>query len=490
VGWLEGVEHRVASGEGSQAGHTLLSDVPVVVEDLSTEKRFEGPSLLIEHGVVSGMSVVISGPGRPFGILGAHTRSKRSFTADDTHFLQALANVLASAIERKRNEESLAESEERFRQLAENVREVSYVNALEPLRVLYVSPAYETVWGRPCASLYADPYSPQDAIHPDDRARVQQHVGGLDTSAFDGEYRIVRPDGAIRWIRDRSSPVRDKSGRVYRIVGIAEDVTELRQAAEAQRRLVASEASLRARDEVLAIVAHDLRNPLSSIRLAANLLERPHLPPNQLQRSGRTIRRAVALADRLIKDLLDVARIEAGQLALEPAVLDIGSLVAQGLEQIADRAAEKSVALQQDIAADLPGAVGDPHRILQALGNLLGNAVKFTPPGGCITVRARGNADAVELSVEDTGAGIAAELLPHVFERFWRARPADRRGLGLGLAIVSGIVAAHQGRAWAQSEPGKGSIFHFTVPAARASLSAPLYRGPSQADPAAPTEER
>ena len=149
VGWKGGVEHRVAAGEGSQAGYTLARDEPVIVEDLAQETRFQGPRLLLDHGVVSGMSVIIRGHDRPFGILSVHTKTRRTFTDDDVHFLQAVANVLAAAIERKRSEDSLGESEERFRQLAQNVREVFYIMTVEPAQVLYVSPAYESILGSP-----------------------------------------------------------------------------------------------------------------------------------------------------------------------------------------------------------------------------------------------------------------------------------------------------------------------------------------------------
>jgi PAS domain S-box-containing protein len=464
VGWRDGVEHRVDAGARSQAGFTLVSDTPVVVEDLSTERRFEGPPLLIEHGVVSGISVIIAGHERPFGVLGAHTRKKRVFPEDDIHFLQTVANVLAEAIERKRGEAALAESEQRFRQIAENVREVFYIRTVHPAQVLYINPAYETVWGRPCASLYAQPNSWLEAIHPDDRPGIERSLPVRDGGFFDGEYRVVRPDGAVRWIHARSSSILDESGSPYRVVGIAEDVTESKEAEEAARRLAASEASIRARDEVLAVVAHDLQNPLNSISMAATLLERTELPPEKRGLHARTIKRAVGTAVRLIQDLLDVARIEAGQLSIELETLDVASLVSEACDAFVQPANEKSIALECTVSADVPHASGDRDRILQVLGNLLSNAIKFTPQGGRILVRVQRCPDGIEFSVEDTGPGIDREALPNVFDRFWRARPSDRKGLGLGLAIVKGIVSAHRGRVWAKSEIGKGSVFYFSLP--------------------------
>jgi len=463
-GWSEGIEHREAAGAESPAGYALMSQVPVVVEDLPTETRFHGPPLLLDHGVISGMSVIISGGERPFGVLGADTKKRRVFTEDDLHFLQAVANVLAEAIERKRGEAALTESEQRFRDLADNVREVFYVIAVHPTRVLYVNPAYEAVWGRTCASLYARPDSWLEAVHSEDRPRLEKSLDDRDGGFFDGEYRLVRPDGTVRWIHDRSSPVRDESGRPYRVVGTAEDVTELKEATDAARRLATSEASIRARDEVLAVVAHDLRNPLGTILLTASLLEVKELAPETRVIHARAIKRAVGIAERFIQDLLDVARIEAGQLSIDAEALDVASVVSEACNAFVPLANEKSIALECTVAADVPSACGDHDRILQVLGNLLGNAIKFTRAGGKIFVRAQRCPDGIEFSVKDTGPGIAREALPNVFDRFWSAGPSGRKGLGLGLAIVKGIVSAHQGRVWAESEIGKGSVFCFSLP--------------------------
>ena len=320
-------------------------------------------------------------------------------------------------------------------------------------------------WGRPCSSLYERPRSWLEAVQAEDRPRVAKNLPERDSGFFDGEYRVVRPDGSVRWVRDRSSPVRDDSGRVYRVVGIAEDVTDLKQAAEATTRIAASQAAVRARDEVLAIVAHDLRNPLAAISMGAELLAGPDLNADKRAHLAQVIGRTVQTARRLVRDLLDVARVESGQLSIERELIEVAPLLNEACELVQQAARERSVTVACEAAADLPRVDGDRDRLLQVLGNLLGNATKFTPRGGRVTVRARRYAQGIEFSVEDTGAGIPANDLPHVFDRFWRARPADRKGLGLGLAIVKGIVDAHRGRIWAESELGMGSIFHVQIPA-------------------------
>jgi PAS domain S-box-containing protein len=240
VGWKKGYvgRARVSAGTDSQAGYTLLSNEPVIVENLKSEKRFHGPPLLLEHGVVSGISVIIQGKDRPYGVLGAHTSNFRTFSRDDVNFVQAVANVLAAAIERRQAETSLTESEERFRQLAEHIQEVFWMVTTDGGQVIYVSPAYEEIWGRSRQSLYEHPEEWLLAVHEEDRKRVADafREENLAAGGFDEEYRIVRPDGSIRWIRDRGFPIRSEEGKVYRIAGIAQDLTRLRETDDMLRR--------------------------------------------------------------------------------------------------------------------------------------------------------------------------------------------------------------------------------------------------------------
>jgi PAS domain S-box-containing protein len=218
-----------------------------------------------------------------------------------------------------------------------------------------------------------------------------------------------------------------------------------------------------ARDEVLGVVAHDLRNPLSALSVAAGLLGR-RLPPEDA--GVASILRSVRQMDRLVRDLLDVCTLEAGHLGVEPEPQSPALLVREALELVRPLAAGHLLAVDVDEA--LPEVRADRSRVLQVFSNLVGNALKFTPEGGRVLVGAAWSEaeGAVCFRVTDSGPGIPAEHLPHLFERFWRARRADRRGAGLGLPIARGLVEAHGGRLWVESEAGQGSTFRFTLPLA------------------------
>lgn len=226
----------------------------------------------------------------------------------------------------------------------------------------------------------------------------------------------------------------------------------------------ATERAVQARDDVMGIVAHDLRNPLNTILMQVSALRRRH--PEEKRRSRdpcEVVERAAMRMNRLIQDLLDVTRLDAGRLAIERARLPAAQVVFDSLDAEQALAAAGSVELQADVPAELPEIWGDRDRLRQVFENLIGNATKFTPPGGRITVGARCVEGEVAFRVADTGAGIPAADLPRLFDRFWQARN-ERRGAGLGLAIVKGIVEAHGGRVWVESAPTRGSTFYFTVP--------------------------
>jgi PAS domain S-box-containing protein len=241
---------------------------------------------------------------------------------------------------------------------------------------------------------------------------------------------------------------------------VVRDVTYRKQVEEDLKRAVT------AREEVLGIVAHDLRNPLGAILTATSLLERPTAGPERRDPTARdVIKRSAKRMNALIQDLLDVASIEAGQFKVDREQLSAAALVREAAELQRPLAVSSGLELGVDVAPDVGSISGDRHRLLQVFENLIGNAVKFTATGGRVTVSATVKGGELVFAVADTGAGIAAESLPHEFDRFWQAATRERRlGAGLGLPITRGIVEAHGGRIWVESTLGQGSTFFFTIP--------------------------
>jgi PAS domain S-box-containing protein len=259
-------------------------------------------------------------------------------------------------------------------------------------------------------------------------------------------------------------------------VAVCLDISRLKEAELESERLLARERSARAeaeraiklRDEVLGVVAHDLRNPLHTISMSTGLMLEIPLSEDERAHQLQVIRRTAKEMNRLIADLLDVTRIESGAFTLQRKPVHVGPLIEEMLELFGPQAREKGIALLAEIAPDTPTVLGDHDRLVQVLSNLVGNSLKFTNAGGSITIgvsRPTQQLD-VRFSVEDTGIGIPAENLPHVFDRFWQANRASRAGAGLGLAIARGIIAAHGGGIWVESTVGVGTAFHFALPVA------------------------
>lgn len=227
----------------------------------------------------------------------------------------------------------------------------------------------------------------------------------------------------------------------------------------------------RARDAMLGVVAHDLRNPLNVIALRAQVMA-VRMERNGASEDDRAavdnILATAHLMDRLVQDLLDVTRIEAGELPLAVAPLAVGPLVAEAIDQVRPLASKKMIEIELRVAEGLCEVPGDRYRLLQVLGNLLGNAVKFTDASGRVTVVAERAGPDVQISIADTGPGIRPEHLPHVFDRYWRATAGDQRHTGLGLSIARGIVQSHGGKIWVTSTFGSGARFFVALPCVRA----------------------
>lgn len=233
-------------------------------------------------------------------------------------------------------------------------------------------------------------------------------------------------------------------------------------------QVLKEQAAVRARDELVAVVSHDLRNPLTVISMLCGMLQKSFSADGanasrRISSAISTLQQATSRMNVLLDDLLDTSKIEAGRYTITPKALNVSHMFEEAQTLLAPLALNKSVALTFDAEPGLH-IQADPERLFQVLSNLIGNAIKFTSADGSVGVRAVADGERIAFSVCDTGKGIPAEQLPHVFDRYWTAREGNPNGTGLGLYISQGIIKAHGGEISAQSEPGQGSVFHFTVP--------------------------
>ena len=389
---------------------------------------------------------------------------------------ELIANVNA-LLRMRRIQVDLRDSEERFRQLTDNIDDVFWMFSVPGRRLVYVSPAYAAVWGHSAESLREEPSGWLEAVHADDRARLAARWERLaEEPHYDEEFRIHGADGQLRWVRDRLFPVRDVRGQVYRVARMSSDITA-RKEMEALLRTADSN-----KNQFLATLAHELRNPLSPIRNAAALLGASGEGAAERQARARdVITRQVDHLAHLVDDLLDVARISEGKIVLRNEEVDLKGVIAQAIETAAPLIAAREHSLDVRQPQEDLWVAGDPVRLAQSVGNLLHNAAKFTPAGGAITLGVEVSGEApvqrVRISVRDNGIGIDADNLPRIFGMFAQAAvPPDRapEGLGIGLSLVSHLAELHGGRLEAASSGiGQGSTFTIELPLLRAASGAP-----------------
>jgi len=426
-----------------------------------------------------------------FYSMGRKARIEQLVAQRTTQLSAANADLEHEITERQRAEEAFRESELRFRQLAEHIHEIFYLFEVESEQMLYISPAYEQIWGRSERALYQQATDFIEAVHPDDRPGVytmlDQHTRGENSTI---EYRIVRPNGEVRWILDRSFPFRDSIRNVYRVAGIAEDITERKQAEEALRQMndvleqrvaertaALSAANIelakatRLKDEFLASMSHELRTPLNAILgLSEALQEQVYGPLTDKQ--GQSLRRIEESGRHLlalITDILDLSKIEAGKVALNVTPVDVEGVCQASLRLIHESAQKKQLHVTSRVDLAVSTLAADERRLKQMVVNLLSNAVKFTPAGGSIglEVTAHPHEQEVDFTVWDTGIGIAEADMERLFRPFVQLDSSLARhhaGTGLGLSLVARLAALHGGRVTLESTVGQGSRFSIVMP--------------------------
>lgn len=355
-------------------------------------------------------------------------------------------------------EARLREAQSHFRDFADSSRTGMWVQNARDNELIYVSPAFERTWGVDAETLYRSPEARIAAVHPEDRVRVRsalaQAVNGREVNE---EYRVQRPDGTVRWIWDRAVPVRDASGTILRVAGMAEDIT--------QRKGVEEVNLFRA--NFVANMSHEVRTPLNiMIGYLEFLLDGTFGELSQQQReiTERVRKNAEELLD-LMSASLDLSRLDDRTIPLAIDAIDVGDLAREVVGDIGKLLGDGEVAMRSEIDVDLPSVCSDRQKIKMILKNLLSNAVKFTAAGE-ILVTARSLADGVELSVRDTGTGIPADALPRVFEPFRQGAngSGDKSGVGLGLFIVRRLVDILEGQITVESAVGQGTTVRVWLP--------------------------
>jgi two-component system, cell cycle sensor histidine kinase and response regulator CckA len=409
-----------------------------------------------------------------------------------TRLVPAVERELREAQERRKRieaEQAFRESEERFRQLAENITEsVFWMSDPTALEMLYVSPAYERIWGRSCANLYANFMDWIDAIHPEDRQHV--HTNFFEHSLqgdYDEEYRIVRPDGSIRWIRDRGFPIQDRVGVPYRVVGIAEDITNRKLTEAALRRT----ERLESLGTLTSGIAHDLNNVLTPIMGIVQLLP---LKITHIDASTQGLLQVLEDSTRrgadLVKQILSFTR----GVESKPTLVQVSHLLVE-IQKIIQQAFPKNIELSMAFRTgsatarpeDLWPITADATMLHQVFMNLCVNARDAMPDGGTLNIvaenlaidenYARMHLDAqagtyVVVTIADTGTGIAPEIIDRIFDPFFTTKEIGK-GTGLGLSTVIGIIKSHHGWIDVDSQVGRGTRFRVYFPATDSRAAAP-----------------
>lgn len=490
-------EAEIAEPPDPAVAAVIRTGLEAIVEDAAADWRTRG-----HWGAGGGrgaprsfVSVPLLREGRCACAFVLACRETRRWSRREIRLAESVAERAWLALEKLRLDEEIRRANERF-ELAESAARGFVYEWHVPSGRVELSPGVTELLGYAPAEVQQAPGGWRALLLPEDLERLAADEERVlrEASTFEHEYRVRDRSGRYVWVRDTGVVQRDAAGNPVRVIGSTIDIMDrklreeqLTQARnEAERLRAVAEAANRMKDEFLATVSHELRAPLNAIGGWAGLLRLGRLDADGVQRAAETIQRNVRTQAKLIEDLLDVSRIASGKLRLEMREFDPSVVIESALETVRPSLAAKDIRLESRVPRGLGSVAGDVQRIQQAVGNLLSNAAKFTPPGGRVSVSLGVRARMAEITVGDTGAGIKPEFLPYVFERFQQADSSPQRrygGLGIGLAIVRHIVALHGGTVEAASEgEGRGATFTLRLPLAEPPAA---QRAPAAPDAAA-----
>ena len=413
--------------------------------------------------------------GRLVAMMAVHQTTSRRWTPDEVALVEIVVERSWAYIERARAVRAVAESEARFRQLADAMPQMVWVTRPDGFHEYY-NPRWYEFTGVPVGSTDGEGWN--GMFHPDDqdRAWAAWRHSLATGEPYEIEYRLRHRSGEYRWTLGRALPIRDAGGAITRWFGTCTDIDAIKRLQQDRERLLDSERSARAeaerasrmKDEFLATLSHELRTPLNAILGWSQILAHGTKDAEDLAEGLRTIERNARAQTQIIEDLLDMSRIISGKVRLDVQRIDLAVLVHSAIETTRPSADAKGIRLHAVLDPSAGPVSGDPNRLQQVFWNLLTNAVKFTPRGGRVQVVLERVDSNVEIRVIDTGEGIRPEFLPHVFDRFRQADATTTRrhgGLGLGLSIVKQLVELHGGSVRVKSAGvGRGATFTVALP--------------------------
>jgi len=421
--------------------------------------------VMFELGYKTMMAVPLVFERKITGTLILLSRREKEYTSEDMAVADRIGNLLAGALatfkiitERDRAISALSESDGRFRQIADSILGVFWLVDLDPHRLIYASPNAEKVWDAPLTEIYDDFSVIFKNIHPEDRLIIQQNSVGADqTGELDIEYRIIRRDGSVRWIHSRGFPIKGSDGHVYRMSGIAEDVTdrklEMERITEAGRLLSVG--------ELASGVAHEINNPLAAINLYSESLMGQALPDTVIK-DLKVISEQSQRAATIVRNQLQCARKSSPEITTVNAREFIDRCVDLKIHDFRIN----NITASTNVLMDNPEILIDEQLMTQVIVNILSNAEQACRKSkglGHISITVGEVDDSTRISIADDGPGIPARNLLKVFDPFFTTKEVGD-GTGLGLSVSYGIIAQLGGKLWAESDGKSAATFHIEVP--------------------------